>query len=195
MDISAFINSGIYSLLVLPILIFLARVVDVSMGTVRVIFIAKGFRKYATLIGFFEVLIWLAAINQIMSNLTNYYYYIAYAGGFATGTFVGMIIEEKISFGKVMIRVITGKNSEKLVKILKKDRYRLTTHDANGPEGRVKIILSVVNRSELKNILNIVKKTNPNAFYSVEDVRYAFEGSTEKTNKQKKSISMRLLRK
>jgi uncharacterized protein YebE (UPF0316 family) len=84
----------IYAWVLLPLMIFFARVCDVSLGTVRIIFISKGIRYLAPFVGFFEILIWLLAISQIIQNLTNRYYYIFYAGGFACGTFAGIIIDE-----------------------------------------------------------------------------------------------------
>ena len=157
----------------LPLLIFLARVVDVSLGIVRIIFISKGFKLLSLIIGFFEVLIWLTAINQIWSNLSNIWLYIAYAGGFAAGNYVGIWLDEKISLGNAMVRIIIRKNSEKLIKELKKNNYQLTI--LNGKSGTeetdVKVILSVVKRKELKNLFKIVKKVNPKAFYTIEDIR------------------------
>ena len=86
-----------FAWVVLPLLIFFARICDVTLGTIRVIFISKGFKYIAPCIGFFEVIIWLLAIGQVMNNITNVASYIAYGAGFATGTFVGMAIEEKLS--------------------------------------------------------------------------------------------------
>ena len=82
-----FITSPEFGLFVLPVLIFCARIIDVSLGTVRVIFTVKGFKHISALIGFFEVMVWLLAVTQIMRNLTNWVNYVAYAGGFAAGTF------------------------------------------------------------------------------------------------------------
>ncbi|MBT3691112.1 DUF2179 domain-containing protein [Candidatus Woesearchaeota archaeon] len=177
MEFIAFLDSNLYALVILPLFIFLARIIDVSMGTVRVIFISKGFKKYATIIGFFEVLIWLAAINQIMSNLTNYFYYFAYAGGFAMGTLVGMAIEEKISFGKVTLRVITRKDASELLEELRMNKYTVTSLGADGKDGKVKLILTIINRKDIKKITKIIKKHNPKAFYSIEDVRYVHDDS------------------
>ena len=90
------------------VLIFLARICDVSIGTMRIIFVSKGKRNIAPILGFFEVLIWITAISKIMENLDNYVNFIAYAAGFATGNFVGMIIEEKLAMGILMIRVFAN---------------------------------------------------------------------------------------
>ena len=89
-------------------MIFIARVADVTLGTVRVIFVSRGMKYLAPLIGFVEILIWLMAIGHTMQNLTNPACYVAYAGGFAMGNFVGITIAERLSLGVVMIRVITA---------------------------------------------------------------------------------------
>ena len=103
--LSSFFDSDFFSYAVLPILIFLARICDVSIGTMRIIFVSKGKKNIAPVLGFFEVLIWITAISKIMQNLDNYVNYIAYAGGFATGNFIGMLIEERLAMGILMIRV------------------------------------------------------------------------------------------
>ncbi len=82
---NTFFSSDLFSYAILPLLIFLARICDVSIGTLRIIFVSKGVKKVAPVLGFFEVLIWIIAISKIMQNLDNYVNYIAYAAGFATG--------------------------------------------------------------------------------------------------------------
>ena len=89
----------IFSLILLPALIFCSRVLDLTLGTLSIVFISQGRKKLAPIVGFFEILIWLVAIGQIFSNLTNFIYYIAYEGGFAMGNYVGLIVEGKISLG------------------------------------------------------------------------------------------------
>ena len=168
-----------FSWVVVPILIFLARVTDVSMGTMRVVFISKGF-KIAPLLGFFEILIWLVAIQQIMVNLTNPFCYIAYAAGFSTGTFIGMSIEERISIGKAIIRVIVRKNPERLMGALTAEGYGVTGIDAHGPSGKVKDILVIIDRQDVRDVVRTIKKHNPNAFYSIEDARYVSNGGIQK---------------
>ncbi|HPA70469.1 MAG TPA: DUF5698 domain-containing protein, partial [Bacteroidales bacterium] len=96
------LNTEIVNYLLLPLFIFLARIFDVSLGTLRIIFVTKGMRIIAPLVGFFEVLIWLLAISRIMQDLDNWVSYIAYAGGFATGNFVGMYLEERLAIGHEM---------------------------------------------------------------------------------------------
>ena len=106
MDWILFAQSDVFKWVILPLMIIAARLCDVSLGTMRVIFIGKGYRFLAPLIGFFEVMIWLLAISQIINNLTNIFYMITYATGFALGNFLGMSIEKRISLGTVIVRVI-----------------------------------------------------------------------------------------
>ena len=165
----------IYSWIILPLLIFFARVCDVSLGTLRIIFISKGIKYLAPFVGFFEILIWLLAISQIMQNLTNPYYYLFYASGFAIGNLVGIIIEEKLSIGTVAVRIITRQDASELVKSLKNYDYGITVVNAEGSKGKVKIIFTVISRQNIKKVINLVKKYNPRAFYSIEDIRYVSE--------------------
>ena len=98
-----------FNWVVLPLVIYLARMTDVTLGTLRIVMISKGKRKIVPIIGFFEVLLWLIAIGQIMQNLNNVMCYFAWAGGYATGTFLGLFLEEKLALGTQVIRLITNK--------------------------------------------------------------------------------------
>jgi uncharacterized protein YebE (UPF0316 family) len=172
----SFLDSGAFTYLVLPLLIFFARICDVSLGTVRVIFVSRGYRYLAPVLGFFEISIWLLAISQVMRDINDISIYIAYAAGFATGTFVGIWLEEKLSLGTVLVRVVTGRDSTDLANGLAKAGYGITTHAADGAQGPVNIIFTVVKRQDLPHVVGIIKEFNPHAFYSVEDVRHASEG-------------------
>ena len=130
----------------LPFLIFLARVADVTMGTVRVIFVSRGLKYLAPTVGFFEILVWLIAIGQIMKNLSNPACYIAYAGGFAVGNYVGITIAEKLSLGVVLIRTVTAKDAWPLVERLKEQNYGVTSVDGHGTAGQVKVVFTIVKR-------------------------------------------------
>lgn len=174
MDIS-FFGGEIFSLVIIPVLIFLARIVDVSIGTVRIIFITKGMKYIAPVLGFFEVFVWLLAISQIMQNVADLLNYVAYAGGFAAGTFVGMYIENKLSVGTLMFRIITRKDAAQLVDYLRSEGYRTTSVNAEGDSGNVSIIYTIVKRKKLKSVIAIIKRFNPKAFYTFEDVRLATE--------------------
>jgi uncharacterized protein YebE (UPF0316 family) len=169
-------ESGFFTWVVIPVLIFIARILDVSLGTVRLIFVSRGFKFLAPLVGFFEVLIWILAMGQIMRNLTNPVCYIAYAGGFAMGNFVGIHIAEKLSLGVVLVRVVTDKNASGLIESLKGENYGVTSIDGHGVSGQVKIIFTVVPRKEVRGVVDLVKKFDSQAFYSVEEVGFVEKG-------------------
>jgi uncharacterized protein YebE (UPF0316 family) len=169
-------NSAFYNWFVLPALIFVARIVDVSMGTVRVIFVSRGLKYLAPVVGFFEILIWLLAIGQIMKNLYNPACYIAYAGGFAMGNFVGIMIVSKLSLGVVLIRVVTAKDALPLVNRLREQEYGVTCVDGHGTSREVKVVFTVVKRREVRNVVDLIKAFNPHAFYSIEEVGFVEKG-------------------
>ncbi len=173
---AAFLDSNLFNYLVLPLLIFFSRVIDVSIGTLRIIFVSKGRRYLAPVLGFFEVLIWLLAISSIMQNLHNYLTFLAYAGGFAAGNFIGMLLEERLALGVMVVRVITQKPADLLIDRLNSMGFGITSVDARGSKADVNIIYTVIHRNELKKVIDIIKEYNPKAFYSVEDVRYVNEG-------------------
>jgi uncharacterized protein YebE (UPF0316 family) len=171
MDLSSIYDSDIFRWVILPILIFIARLIDVSLGTLRIMFISRGLKYLAPLIGFVEINIWLLAIGQIILNLNNITCALAYAAGFALGNLLGISIEEKLSIGLVLIRIITKRDSEKLVDCFKKEKYGVTVLDAEGVNGKVKIIFAVIRRKDLRGTINQIEKVHPRAFYTVEDVR------------------------
>jgi len=173
---TALLNSELFTWVILPLLIFIARVFDVTFGTMRIIFVSRGEKFLAPLFGFFEIIIWLFAIGQVMQNFTNIAYYIAYAGGFAMGNFVGIYIEEKMAMGTLVIRVITKKDASNLIDALKSSNYGVTNVDAEGATGRVKIIFTVIKRKDVDKVVGMIKQFNPKAFFSIEEVRVASEG-------------------
>lgn len=177
MDIAGILTSPEFGLFVIPVLIFCARIIDVSLGTVRVIFTVKGFKHISALIGFFEVMVWLLAVTQIMRNLTNWANYVAYAGGFAAGTFAGIVIEERLAMGSLLVRVITKKNPKKLRSYLRKEGYDATILHAVGGKGASNVVITVVKRKDLKETIGLIRKFSPNAFYSVEDLRAVSRGN------------------
>ncbi len=164
-------DNQIFSLIILPFLIFSARVVDVTLGTLRIVFISQGRRKLAPIVGFFEIFIWLLAIGQIFSDLSNIIYYVAYAGGFAMGNYVGLIVENKISLGLLSLHIVLEDDPEDLINILKNQGYGLTTMTAEGIKGNVKLLIMIIKRKNLAIILEILREIRPNAFISIEHVQ------------------------
>lgn len=169
------VSETIFSFVLLPLLIFLARILDVSINTVRIIYVLGGRKFTSTLLGFFESFIWLMAIRQIFEHLDNWMCYVAYPAGFAAGIFVGMIIEEKIAYGKVIVRIITRKDINPLLQYLRKEYHRYTLVNAEGPDGNENLVFTVLEREKLEVLLLTMKEILPTAFYTVEKVNRAAE--------------------
>jgi len=165
-------DSGTFSLLLLPLLVFVARIIDVSIGTLRIIFVSRSLKGWAAVLGFFESLIWVLAIGQVMQNLTNVMTYIAFALGFATGNYIGVLIEERIALGNLIVRIITRKDAVALSEHLWKAGYGVTNLRARGEKGPVQVIFTVCRRRNVQDVLKMVKHFNPRAFYTIEDVRF-----------------------
>ncbi|MBN2425928.1 MAG: DUF2179 domain-containing protein [Calditrichaceae bacterium] len=178
-----FWDSSVFNWVVLPLLIYFARIMDVSLGTMRIISLSRGLRKVAPVLGFFEILIWLMAIRQIFNHLNNPMCYIAYASGFATGIYTGMWIEHKLAMGLRVVRIITRYDSTSLIKSIREKGYGLTTIDGEGNTGAVKILFTIVKRKNVPDVISLVSRFNPNAFYTIEDVRGAKQGIFPEKNK------------
>lgn len=169
------ISDSVFSYLLLPLLIFFARIFDVSINTVRIIYVLGGRKATSTILGFFESFIWLMAIRQIFEHLDNWMCYVAYPGGFAAGIFVGMIIEERIAYGKVIVRIITRKEIMGLLRYLNQQNFRYTHVNAEGPDGHENLVFTVLERGKLEMLLQTLKEILPTAFYTVEKVNRAAE--------------------
>lgn len=165
------ISERVFSYLVMPLLIFIARLFDVSINTLRIMLVLNGKKTIAPILGFFEALIWLLAIGQIIQNIDNPLSYLAYAAGFAAGTYIGMVIEEKLALGRVLVRVITASPMPELIEFMKDKNYRFTSVGAEGRYGKVNLLFTVMNRDLLKEFIGKVKTFNDKAFYTIESVK------------------------
>lgn len=194
MDVSPFLQSKLFSLGVIPFLIFLARVLDVSLGTIRIISVTRGRKFLASFLGFFEIMVWLMAIGQIMRNLSNPLYYIAFGLGFATGNYVGVFIEEKMALGTVILRLITKQNISELIGFLQSQGYGITTLDGQGATGPVKVMYTLVQRRDLPWLTGTIQRFNPGVFFSVEEVRTASKGTFPGARHSPPSVFTRLFR-
>jgi len=174
--LNTFYESTTFTYFVLPFLIFFARICDVTIGTIRIVMVAKGQKLLAPVLGFFEVLIWLLAISRIFDNLDNWVCYLAYGAGFATGNYIGMQLEEKLAMGIVKIQIITRKPADLLIDKLVAAGYGITHQDAKGGTEHVSIIYSIIKRTEVSKMAELIKTYNPYAFYSIEDVKYVSHG-------------------
>ena len=170
-----FLNSNVYIWLVLPLLVFLARVLDVTLGTLRIIFISQGKRNLAPVLGGIEVFIWITIVSQIVGSAHNILAYVAYAAGFAAGNYIGMYIEGKLAIGTQVLLAIVQENSDRMITRLHAAGFGVTCVDGNGANGPVKLVYTIVPRRHLEKVLSIIHETHPKAFLSIQDIR-----STEK---------------
>ena len=157
------------------LLIFGMRLTDVSLGTIRMILAFQGRSMIAAAIGFVEVTIFVLAIGKVMGSLDNPMNVLAYSGGFAGGTLLGIGIENRIALGTRSIRVITHRLNDRLVEALREAGFGVTRISGEGLHGRVYILLSMVRRKDLKRYIGFVQELAPKAFYTVEDAR-SFQG-------------------
>ncbi|GIV42202.1 MAG: UPF0316 protein [Vicingaceae bacterium] len=169
-------ESWIYEWVFIPGLIFLARLTDVSLATVRHILVYRGQKKIVPIIGFFEVLIWLMAITQVMNHLNNPVSYLAWAFGFATGTRLGMVIEEKIAIGYALIRIIFSTYPDEIIPSLKNKKIGFTIVRGEGALGPVYVMIIVTKRKFLSDVINIIKQNDENTFYTIEDIKLSEKG-------------------
>ena len=157
----------------LPILVFIAELSVVTISTLRIIFLSRGMKILAPILGFFEITIWLFAIGQVMQNLSSPACFLGFAAGFTLGNYFGVLIEKRLALGTVIVHTVTHRDAAKLVEGLRGADYGVTIIDAAGARGAVKVVLTVVKRRELESVLTIIRRFDPEAFYSVDEVREA----------------------
>ena len=169
-------TSHFSGILITSLLIFCLRILDVSIGTARIIFVTKGHRVLAPLFGFFEVLIWLIAISRVMKTMTEPIYFVVYAAGFAAGNVVGMWLERRLAVGVSQVRVISDKGAEAIIKELRGKGFGVTSMEGKGKDGPVTIVLTIVKNRHLGSVIEILNKHDPNAFYTIEEVYSVSKG-------------------
>lgn len=165
-----------FTWVILPLIIFLTRVLDVTLGTLRIIFISRGRKYLAPLLGFIEVLIWITVVSQIVGGASNFAAYFAYAAGFAAGNYVGMWIEERLAIGTLVVRIILSHNGKSLVDGLRESGFGVTYVDGHGAAGPVMLVYTIVMRKELDHVVEIIEKAAPKTFFTVEELRSVREG-------------------
>jgi len=165
-----------FTWVILPLIVFLARFIDVALGTMRIIFLSRGRKILAPMLGFVEVFIWITIVSQIVRGADNFAAYLAYAAGFAVGNYAGMIIEERLAIGTLVIRVILPRDGVSLVDRLSAEGYGVTYVDGHGASGPVQLIYTVVMRKELARVISLIQEVNPKAFFTVEELRSVQQG-------------------
>lgn len=147
------------------VLIFVARVIDVTLGTMRTLMVVQGRKAQSAIIGFFEITIYIVALGEVVNNLDNIGNLLAYGLGFACGNYIGIMVENKIAFGTLQVQVILKKTENmKLIEALRENDFAITVVDGQGREGNRVILNLIINRKDLKKLKKIVYNYDDNAF-------------------------------
>lgn len=178
----------------LPLLIFVAEIVVVTLSTIRIIFVARGIKGLAAVMGFFEVSIWLCAIGQVMQNLSDLRYSAAFASGFTLGNYLGVLIHDKMALGQMVVRIITGKDATELSEGLQAVGYGVTRIDGQGAKGPVQVVLTVIKRRDLGRIISTIKDFDSKAFYSVDELHSTAAGVFPLAGERPRGLLPTLLR-
>jgi uncharacterized protein YebE (UPF0316 family) len=162
--------------LLLPVAIFVAEVLVVTLNTLRVIAISRNMKVVAPLLGLVEIAVWLFAIGQIMKNLNDPVCYIAFAGGFTLGNYLGLWIEEKLALGHLVVRVITRRDAQPLIATLRASNHGVTHFNGHGATGPVQLVFTVIRRKMLPEVLRAIHAFDPRAFHSVDAIQATASG-------------------
>ncbi|MEA1996334.1 MAG: DUF5698 domain-containing protein [Gemmatimonadota bacterium] len=157
--------------LLLPLAIMCLRIIDVTLGTVRMVMVIRGYRLRAAVLGFFEVTVWLTAIAGIMSHIDSWVNVIFYGLGFALGNVIGLSIEKKMAIGQQVVRFISRDHDEKIIRTLRSSGYGVTEVVASGHSGPVGLGFVIISRKRVPELVRIVSDLDPHAVITIEDVR------------------------
>jgi uncharacterized protein YebE (UPF0316 family) len=152
-------------------LIFILRVADMTLDTLRMLFVMRGKKRVAWVLGFFQSAIFVLAIGRVLTQLNNPLNVIGYAAGFATGNVVGMLIEERIAIGHILINIISPRRGSAIVSHLRQNGYAVTELSGRGKDGMVSLLNCSVLRKQVEKVHQLVNEIDPEAFITVEDVR------------------------
>jgi uncharacterized protein YebE (UPF0316 family) len=155
----------------MPLIIFCLRVGDMSLDTLRVLFVVRGRKPIAWILGFFQSALWVVAITSVLSNLNNPWNVVGYAGGFATGNVVGMVIEGWLAVGHGHMRIISSRRGTAIAEAIREAGYAATELAGRGKDGMVSVINCSVRRRDIDRVRAQVIRIDPDAFLTVEEVR------------------------
>lgn len=158
------------------VIIFALRIADVSLGTLRTVYIMQGRKLLASVIGFVEVLIWIFAISQVIGAINDWVLMVAYAGGFAAGTWVGLWLESRFAIGFAQVRIISRDKGEEIAEHLWQEDFGATVVKGHGRAGQIDLVFSIMPRRLLSRCLEIANAIDGHSFTSVTDSRYLFRG-------------------
>jgi uncharacterized protein YebE (UPF0316 family) len=152
-------------------LIFILRVIGVTLATVRVLIMTRGKKLLSASIGFFEVLVYALAIGQVVNNLSNVWNLASYSFGFAVGTLVGMWLEERLALGFASVRIVSKYKGSAIAGAIRDAGYGATVEWGQGRSGAVGLVVAAVRRKEVGAVTALADKIDPDAFVTVEETR------------------------
>jgi uncharacterized protein YebE (UPF0316 family) len=165
-----------WPLLLTCLLIAAARVVDITLDTVRMVAIVQGRRRFAAVLGFFEALVYIVAVAQVLRNFDHPAYAVAYAGGFAIGTYLGITLDQRMALGEQLVVVFT-RHGAKVAETLRSLGHRLTEFGGRGRDGEVTALYIEVPRRSAGQVVADARRVDPACFHLVHDVRQARRGT------------------
>ncbi|MDX1600075.1 MAG: DUF5698 domain-containing protein [Anaerolineales bacterium] len=151
--------------------IFILRVSDMSLDTLRVLYVMRGRRPLTWVLGFFQSILWVIAITSVLSTLGNLWNLFAYAAGFATGNVVGMMIEEQLAIGHGHMRIMSSRRGSAIAEELRSSGYAATELSGRGKDGMVTVINCSVRRRDVQKLRRQVQEIDPNAFITIQEIR------------------------
>lgn len=156
---------------ILPLVIFLGRLCEVPLSTIRIMFVARGERKLAPIIGFFEVFIWIVVVSQVISRADSLISYLTYAGGFAAGTYFGIVIEDQLALGFYKYRIYMKGSGLELMKLLKEHNFGATIFHGQGARVSVNVVEAIISRKNKDKVERIIRNFEPEAFVVVQEIK------------------------
>ncbi len=160
-----------YEIIPGALLIFLARVTDVSMGTFRTLMVVRGKRIYAAFIGFFEVIIYILALHSVVNTLDQPVNLIFYALGFATGNFMGSFLEEKMALGQISAQIIPSENDSEMIDSLREAGFGVTVFEGMGKNGLKQVLFVSLQRKDMPKLFTMIEEIDKDCFITVMDAR------------------------
>jgi uncharacterized protein YebE (UPF0316 family) len=155
----------------IALMIFGLRVTDMSLDTLRMLFVMRGRKGIAWTLGFFEAGIYIVAITRVLSNLNNPLTILGYAAGFATGNVVGILIEERLAIGHIQMSIVSSARGAALAEALREAGFAVTEVSARGKDGMVHMLNASVLRKDVPNVERVVHEVDTEAFVTSADVR------------------------
>ena len=159
-----------------PVIIFFLRISDVSLATVRMLLIVRNNKLFVPVLAFFEVSIWVVAVGTVVTHLSSPWHLLGYAGGYATGNVVGMLIEERLAMGLATVRTMVKEGGMELAAALRGSGFGVTEMTGRGRDGVVEVLYSVIRRRRVAPYVRLVNESAPDSFVVVEEPRAVYRG-------------------